>query len=78
MSVHVDHVPIRTLLLDYVGGSNPIYLGLANAGMATDNTGWQIRKVTYDGSNNPTAIQFANGSSAFDMVWDNRANMIYS
>ena len=78
MSVHVDHLQIRTLLLDYVGGTNPIYLGVAQAGMTTDNTGWQIRKITYDGASNPIAFQFANGSSAFDSIWDQRANYIYS
>lgn len=64
--------------LDYNGGSNPIYIGLAAPGTPTSSALWQIRKLTFDGSNNPTAIQYANGSPNFDQIYDNRASLSYS
>ena len=64
--------------LDYVGGTNPIYVGLAAAGTATSAASWQIRKLTYDGNSNPTAILYANGTTAFSAIYDNRAALAYS
>lgn len=78
MSVHVDHIPIRTLLLDFVGGPNPIYMGFANPGMSTDNTGWQIRKITYDAASNPVEFRFAGGSAGFEWSWDQRMSYSYT
>lgn len=65
-------------LIDYVGGTNPIYIGKARSGTATSDPQWQICKLTFDVNNNPTAIQYANGTSAYDFIWDNRAALSYS
>jgi hypothetical protein len=62
-----------TTLIDYVGGTNPIYVGKAQAGTATSDPFWQIFKITWDGSNNPTHIQWADAVTTFTKVWDNRA-----
>lgn len=67
-----------TEILDYVGGANPIYIGQATPGSATSAAVWQIRKLTYDGSNNPTNIQFSGGTVNFTSIWDNRAGLTYS
>lgn len=64
--------------IDYVGGSNPTYIGLAVPGTATSTAAWQIRKLTFDGSNNVTSILFAGGSFAYTAIWDNRAALSYS
>jgi hypothetical protein len=59
-------------------GSNLEYLGKADIGTATTSSGWQIKKFTYDGSNNLTDIQYAEGTDAFDKIWDNRIGYSYS
>lgn len=66
-----------TTALDY-SGSNPIYIGKAVQGSAKASAVWQIRKLTFDGSNNMTDIQYANGSLAFNAIWNNRAALSYS
>ena len=70
--------PGRIQELDYVGGTNAIYIGIATAGSATSAASWQIRKLTYDANNNPTSILYAGGSIAFTAIWDNRAALSYS
>lgn len=86
MSVHRpgDHSYRYTLpatfstLIDYVSGTNPIYVGLAPNGSATSTAVWQIHKIAYDGNNNPTSVLWANGNDLFDQVWDNRSSLTYS
>lgn len=67
-----------TQALDYDGSNNPIYIGLAPIGAAKADAAWQIRKLTFDGSNNLTDVKYANGSIRFNEVWDNRASLSYS
>jgi hypothetical protein len=65
-------------LIDYVGGTNPIYVGTAPTGTATsfgtDNDAskpnWLIKKITWDGNNNPTAVQTGWGK------WDDRITTV--
>ena|SRR5258708_337590 len=66
------------LQIDYVGGTNPIYLAIAAPGSLTSEAKWQIKKLTFDGNNNITAIQYANGSPSFNAIYDNRASLSYS
>lgn len=69
-------------LIDYAGGTNPIYIGKAQPGTATGDPLWQICKLTFDVNNNVTAIQyaFAPGTAygSFDYVWDNRTSLTYT
>lgn len=65
-----------TQMIDYAGTANPVYVGLAPPGSATSAAVWQIKKLTYSGSN-PTATQWAAGG-AFTQVWDNRASLTYA
>jgi len=67
-----------TTEIDYNGGTNAIYIGQANPGTATSAGYWQIKFITYDGNNNPTSITWANGSSNFGFIWNNRASYSYS
>jgi hypothetical protein len=71
----------QQILIDYVGGNNPIYVGVACQGFATssgtdndsDKPNWLIKKITWDANNNPTAVQIGWGK------WTNRATtVVYS
>lgn len=57
---------------------NPLYIGVALIGSATSAAVWQIRKLSYDGSNNLVSIRFANGSPNADQKWDDRASLSYA
>lgn len=63
--------------VDYDGSNNPIYIGKAAPGTATSAASWAVQKITYSGSN-PTTVQWADGNTTYDNVWDNRASLSYS
>lgn len=67
-----------TTAIAYDASNNPIYVGEANPGTAESATGWRIKKITYDANNNPTNVQWADGNTKFDNVWDDRASYSYS
>lgn len=80
MAVETTHV-VRQLVTAtecHPVTGNPIYIGLAEIKSAKANAVWQIRKLTYDGANNLTDIQWANGGAAFDQKWDDRATLPYA
>jgi hypothetical protein len=53
------------------------YLGEANPGTLTSAPAWRIKKITTfnDGD---IDIQYAEGSTGFTVIWDNRANYTYA
>jgi hypothetical protein len=63
---------------DYNGGTNPVYIGVAAPGTATSTQKWLIKKLTFDGSDNVTDIQYPSGSPNFNQAWDDRAGLSYS
>ena len=67
-----------SLQIDYSGGSNPIYIGIASPGTATSENKWQIKKLTFDGNNNITSIAYAGGAPDFNQIYDDRASLSYS
>ena len=67
-----------TVKIERDGQGNPIYLGIARPGTATSSAYWQVRKLTFDGQNNVTDMQYANGSSDFNVAWDDRGSLGYS
>lgn len=68
-----------TTALEFDASNNPIFLGMAVQGSGgKGDPVWQIRRVTFDGSNNPTDIKYANGSTEFNSVWNDRATLAYS
>jgi len=78
-SVKVTQDPSYTETFEWDGsGVNPIYIGCALQGSSKASALWQIRKLTYDGANNPTDVQYANGSPLFNAIWNNRAALSYS
>ncbi len=52
------------------------YVGKALPGSDNDQEVWQIQKITVTGTE--TAIEFADGDSLFDNIWDNRLSLIYT
>ncbi len=66
-----------TIVIEYDGSNNPIYIGKAAKGTAKTEAQWQIQKLTYDGTN-PTDIQWANGDDTFINVWNDRVGLSYS
>lgn len=67
---------------DYMGGTNLIYKGFARPGSSTAEAVWQIAKLTYDGNNNITSIQWPRNTAGavtndYEFVWDNRATYTY-
>jgi hypothetical protein len=73
--INATNMSIRT---ERDGAGNPIYLGLAAPGTTVATAKWQIRKLTFDGSNHITAMEYANGSPNFNSVWNDRATLNYS
>lgn len=67
------------------GGVGTYTVSISQTASSTTITGvpsytniWQIKFVTYDGSNNPTSITLANGTGAFSNIWASRATYAYS
>ena len=68
-----------TRLYDYDAASGAMtYEGWAKAGIATSQALWAIRRYTYNANNAVTRIDWADGNSAQDNVWDNRATLTYA
>ena len=68
----VTNVPTdMQMQIDYVGGSNPIYVGYGAKGLATSSSGWVIQKFTWDVNDNCTSRQIAFG------IYDNRTALTY-
>jgi hypothetical protein len=63
--------------IDYTAGGLPLYIGFAVPGSASSAAVWQIKKITYSGSN-ITVVEFADGDTKFDNIWDNRTSLSYS
>lgn len=73
--MNANNMAIR---IEYDGSSNPIYIGIAAPGVLNGDSYWQIRKLTFDGQNNVTSIQYASGTSNFDKIWDSRSDGTYT
>ena len=58
-------------------GSNVEYIGEARPGSSPASTVWRIKKLTYDGSNNPLVESWADGTDAFAKAWDVRGSYTY-
>ena len=63
--------------LDYIGG-NLTYQGSATAGSAKSAAEWQIKKFFYDGSSNLIDVQYADGETFHNKVWNDRTTLSYS
>lgn len=77
--VDFSSAPPFQQILDYQGNTSGqvVYVGWATCGLATSSAGWKIRKFTYDGNGQVTAIQYAGGDVGFRAIWDNRTSLTY-
>lgn len=60
--------------IDEVGSTT--YVGEALPGTLTSAASWRIKRLTETGPD--LTIQFADGNSSFDNIWDNRLALSYS
>jgi hypothetical protein len=72
----------ESFLGDYQGGNNLIYKCFARPGSPTSIAVWQIAKLTYDGNNNITMIQWplnddGLASNAYEFIYDDRTSYTY-
>lgn len=54
------------------------YKGEAAVGSATSDAVWRIQRITLSDISDDVIIQWADGDSNFNNVWDNRASLTYS
>ncbi len=56
--------------------STVAYVGHAEAGALPSAASWRIRRVTTSGSD--VTIEYADGNTSFDNVWNSRTSLTYS
>jgi YD repeat-containing protein len=77
----VDYGSPFTQRIDNSGGSGgtlALYIGEADPGYSVASARWRIKKLTYDASDNVSAIEWASGNLNFDKVWNSRTTYAYS
>lgn len=63
-------------IIDDTGVGGITYVGFAKTGASTAAARWKIKKITEVGT--ITTIQYADGNSKFDNIWDDRASLTYT
>jgi len=63
----------ETKLIDINGAD--IYIGLAIPGTGTSEASWKISKIN---TNNPISIYWADSSTFYNKVWNDRASYTYA
>lgn len=69
-------VPTYALRYDEIS-STEAYAGEAEEGSPTSGAVWRIKRLTF-GPGGDVVIEWADGNSNFDNVWDNRLSLSYS
>lgn len=64
--------------IEYDTDDDPLYIGESAPSTLKSSPLWRIKKITYDGSKNPTDIQFADGVQSFTKTWNDRTSYDYS
>jgi len=77
-NAEIELLKNSTTLLDYVSGTDPIYIGKSYPGASTASPVWQIKKLVYNGNGNVTSVKYSGGSPNATDVWDNRTTITYS
>ena len=70
-SIEIDDA-LKTMIDEQSGVT---YVGKAHCGCKTDLPHWQIQRITESGS--MTIIEWADGDTLFDNVFDDRATLTY-
>lgn len=80
-AIQASYTENRAFRGEYAG-TNLIYRGFARPGTATATAKWQICRLTYDGANNLTAVEWPVSGGAvsaeYKFAWDDRAAYVYS
>lgn len=66
--------PSYLLIMDEVSAT-VTYVGEAIVGSLTSQAVWKIKKLTVSGT--ITSVQYADGDSTFDNIWDDRVSLTY-
>jgi hypothetical protein len=69
---------LLTQVMDNNASGQPIYIGEALPGSSKASALWRIKKVTYDGNNFITDVQWADSTVDFVKVWNDRASYTYA
>lgn len=59
-------------------GTNVEHIGEALPGTSEATASWRIKRLTYDGSNNVIAIDWADGVATFSKVWNDGVGTDYT
>jgi len=59
---------------------NPVFIGRAKIGVALSDAKWQIRKITWDGNQSPTRVEWpqnssGNASADYEFVWSSDSDL---
>lgn len=57
--------------------SSLMYVGIAEVGSLTSASSWRIYRVSSTAGSSPI-IEWADGNSNYDNIWDNRAALVYN
>lgn len=71
-----ENTKIQTF--DYDVNGNLIYQGSAVPGSSKASALWKISKLIYNGNNQLTDIQLADGDILENNIWNDRASLNYS
>ncbi len=78
--LRAENMPLLTKKIENYSSGQPKYIGEAMPGTATSSAKWRIRKMEYDDGTNmpPTGETWADGTSDFIKIWDDRDTYSYS
>jgi len=62
--------------LEFSSG-NLQYVGKAYPATLSSSAAWQLKKLSYDSSDQLTSVLLANGTYHYDKVWDDRSTYSY-
>lgn len=62
------------LEIDETSTPNAVYIGQADPGTSVATAGWRIKRIL---ESTGTHVDWANGTAAFDKVWDDRLTYSY-
>ena len=75
-------LPVGLIInVDYGEDEEPFYIGEAKPGTRNDEAAWRIYRYNYEmvaGDLEMVGLRFAEGTTTFDKVWDNRTDYEYS
>ena len=79
MSVDITKKTTQNITaVEYNANDDPLYIGKSFPSTLKSSPFWQIQKIIYDASQNPTDILFADGVQSFTKTWNDRSIYDYS